>query len=90
MMLQIRYLSQFKKDCMRMEKRSSDMQNLRSVIAKLVMNEPLETKYKDHPMQGKYAGARDCHITPDWILIYTIVGNEPHLIRTGSLSDLFS
>jgi mRNA interferase YafQ len=54
------------------------------------MNKPLETKYKDHPMQGKYAGARDCHITPDWILIYTIVGNELHLIRTGSLSDLFS
>jgi mRNA interferase YafQ len=90
MMLQIRYLSQFKNDCKRMEKRSSDMQKLRTVIAKLVMNKPLETKYKDHPMQGKYAGARDCHITPDWILIYTIVGNELHLIRTGSLSDLFS
>jgi len=89
-MLQIRYLAQFKKDFKRMEKRGSDMQKLRAVITKLVLEEPLEAKHKDHPLQGKYAGARDCHISPNWILIYAIVGSELRLIRTGTHSDLFT
>ena len=89
-MLEIRYLVRFKKDFKRMEKRGSDMRKLHTVIAKLAMNEPLEAKYKDHPLQGNYSEASDCHIGPDWILIYAIVGNELRLIRTGSHSDLFS
>lgn len=89
-MLQIRYLTQFRKDFKRMEKRGKEMLKLRAVIEKLVLQEPLEAKHRDHPLQGQYAGVRECHISPDWILIYAIVGNELRLIRTGSHSDLFS
>lgn len=88
-MRSIRYLGQFKKDYKRMEKRSGDVKKLRAVIEKLVNEEGLEVHYKDHPLQGEYAGARDCHLSPDWILIYAIVGDELRLIRTGTHSDLF-
>ena len=88
-MRSIRYLGQFKKDYKRMEKRGGDVKRLRAVIEKLVNEEELEARYKDHPLQGEYAGARDCHINPDWILIYAIVGDELRLIRTGTHPDLF-
>jgi len=86
----IRYLGQFKKDYNRMEKRGNEIKKLRAVIEKLAIEEELGARYKDHPMQGKFAGARDCHINPDWILIYAIVDNELRLIRTGTHSDLFA
>jgi mRNA interferase YafQ len=85
----IRYLGQFKKDFKRMEKRGGEIKRLRIVIEKLVNAEELEARYKDHPLQGEYAGARDCHISPDWVLIYAIVENELRLIRTGTHADLF-
>lgn len=88
-MRSIRYLGQFKKDFKRMEKRGNNIKKLRLVIQKLVDEEELEARYKDHPLQGEYAGARDCHISPDWILIYAIVGNELRLTRTGTHSDLY-
>ncbi|MGC1377867.1 MAG: type II toxin-antitoxin system YafQ family toxin [Anaerolineales bacterium] len=88
-MRSIRYLGQFKNDYKRMEKRGSDIKKLRAVIEKLVNAEELEARYKDHPLLGKYAGARDCHISPDWVLIYAIVGDELRLIRTGTHADLF-
>ncbi len=85
----IRYSGQFKKDAKLMNKRGIEMKKLRRVIEKLVNEEELEVRAKDHPLQGEYAGARDCHIGPDWILIYAIVGDELRLIRTGTHSDLF-
>ena len=88
-MRSIRYLGQFKKDFKRTEKRGGDVKKLRAVIEKLVNEEELGARYKDHPLQGKFADARDCHISPDWILIYAIAGNELRLIRTGTHSDLF-
>lgn len=87
--LLIRYSGQFKKDYKRMQKRGGDTKKLRLVIEKLVNEEQLEAHYKDHPLQGQFAGARDCHVTPDWILIYAIVQNELRLIRMGTHSDLF-
>jgi mRNA interferase YafQ len=89
MMRTIRYLGKFKQDYKRMAKRGSDIRKLRLVIQKLVNEDELEPRYKDHPLQGKHAGARDCHISPDWILIYAIVGDELRLIRTGAHADLF-
>jgi mRNA interferase YafQ len=86
----IRYLGQFKKDYRLMDKRGMDMKKLRTVIEKLVNEVELEAHYKDHPLRGKFAGARDCHITPNWILIYAVIENELRLIRTGTHSDLFS
>jgi mRNA interferase YafQ len=85
----IRYLGKFKQDFKRMEKRGNDLKKLRVLIEKLVNAEELETRYKDHPLQGEFAGARDCHISPDWILIYAVVENELRLIRTGTHADLF-
>jgi mRNA interferase YafQ len=88
-MRSIRYPGQFKKDYKRMEKRGVEVKKLRGVIEKLVNEEELEARYKDHPLQGEFTGGRDCHISSDWILIYAIVGNELRLIRTGTHSDLF-
>ena len=85
----IRYLGKFKQDFKRMEKRGNDLKKLRVLIEKLVNAEELETRYKDHPLQGDYAGARDCYISPDWVLIYAIVENELRLIRTATHADLF-
>jgi mRNA interferase YafQ len=85
----IRYSGQFKQDVKLMAKRGYDVKKSRVVIEKLVNEEKLEARYRDHPLQGKYAGGRDCHISPDWILIYAIVDNELRLIRTGTHSDLF-
>ena len=85
----IRYSGQFKKDAKLMVKRGHEMKKLRAVIENLVNEDEPEARYKDHPLQGKYSGARDCHISPDWILIYAIAGSELRLIRTGAHSDLF-
>jgi mRNA interferase YafQ len=81
--------AQFEKDVRRAEKRGYEMQKLSPVIALLVREEPFEARHKDHPLKGNYAGARDCHIGPDWLLIYVIEGNELILLRTGTHSDLF-
>jgi len=72
-----------------MEKRGSEMKKLRVVIEKLVNEEELDARHRDHPLQGKFSGTRNCHISPDWVLIYAVVENELRLIRTGTHSDLF-
>ena len=83
------YTSQFKKDFKLIQKQNKDLGKLKTVIAKLAAGEVLEEKFKDHALQGNYAGTRDCHINPDWLLIYAIVGNELRLVRTGSHGELF-
>lgn len=83
------YTNQFKKDFKRAQKQNKDLAKLKAVIAQLAAGETLEPKLKDHSLQGDYAGARDCHLTPDWLLIYAIIGNELRLIRLGSHSELF-
>ena len=64
---------------------------LEEVISILANQEPLPEKFRDHSLLGKYTGCRECHITPDWLLIYEIDGDELilYLTRTGSHSDLF-
>jgi mRNA interferase YafQ len=88
-MLKILYTGQFKRDAKLMEKRGYKLNKLCAVIEVLVNEGTLEARHKDHPLQGKYTGVRDCHISPDWILIYAVVGDELRLIRTGTHSDLF-
>ena len=83
------YTSQFKKDFKLIQKQNKDLGKLKTVIAKLAASDVLEEKFKDHALQGNYAGTRDCHINPDWLLIYAIVGNELRLVRTGSHAELF-
>lgn len=90
-MLTIRYETTFKKDFRRVVKRGYNIRLLQSVIEMLANDEPLPEKYRDHPLTGDYADFRECHITPDWLLIYQIDHGELILCltRTGTHSDLF-
>ena len=65
------------------------MEALRKIMNKLQKEEPLEPKHDDHPLSGEFKDSRDCHIEPDWILIYRIEGDTICFERTGSHSDLF-
>ena len=81
----------FQKDIKRIKKRGYDLSLLTEVIKKLANGEPLPLKNKDHFLIGNFEGCRECHISPDWILIYEI-DNEflfLYLTRTGTHSDLF-
>ena len=83
--------SRFQKDLKRIQKRGYQIQLIKEVVRKLSDGETLEAKYKDHQLSGDYAGCRECHITPDWLLIYEIYEDELilYLTRTGTHSDLF-
>jgi mRNA interferase YafQ len=83
------YTNQFKKDFKRIQKQNKDMEKLKTVIAKLASGETLSEKFKDHALQGDYAGTSDCHLNPDWVLIYAFVDDELRLVRTGSHTELF-
>ena len=61
----------------------------KEIIRKLAGGETLETKYRDHLLSGQYKGTRECHIEPDWLLIYELTESELFLVRTGTHSDLF-
>ena len=90
-MLTIRYESTFKKDFKRIVKRGYNIALLEDVIEMLANREPLPEKYRDHNLTGDYRDFRECHITPDWLLIYKVDSVELilFLTRTGSHSDLF-
>ena len=90
-MLTIRYYSAFKKDYRRAVRRGYDIHLLEKVIRLLAEQKSLPQKYKDHDLLGDYTGYRECHITPDWFLIYRIdrEGLTLVLTRTGTHSDLF-
>lgn len=87
----IRPTSRFQKDLKRIAKRGYDTELLSAVIKKLANGEPLEQKHHDHVLTGNYIGYRECHITPDWLLIYEISDDTLllYLTRTGTHSDLF-
>ena len=81
---------QFKRDVKRAEKQGKDLTKLRAVLAALIRQEPLAAQQRDHSLRGIWKGYRETHIEPDWLLIYRIEGNELHLVRIGSHSDLFT
>jgi mRNA interferase YafQ len=70
-------------------KRGKDPEKIKLVIIALVKEQPLDPKQKDHPLTGNYRGFRDCHIEPDWVMIYRIKEDTLYLERTGTHSDLF-
>lgn len=90
-MLTIKYHTEFKRDFKRIKKRGYHIRLLEEVIEKLAAGEQLPPKNRDHALTGNFAGCRECHITPDWLLIYQIDGNDLilYLSRTGTHSDLF-
>ena len=87
-MLEVRATSRFKKD---LKKRSGqkDIGKLGAAIDLLQAEKPLPERNRDHALTGKYRGHRECHLSPDWLLIYKIDGRFLVLVRTGSHSDLF-
>lgn len=87
----LKYTSRFKKDFKRAKKQNKNVEKLFEVIEKIANGEKLEAKWKDHALSGNYAGTRECHIEPDWLLIYEVFEDTLvlSLLRTGSHSDLF-
>lgn len=88
-MLSIRRLAQFRKDYKRVAKQGKAMQAIDNIIVELATKQLLEKKLKDHKLSGVYKDCRECHIKPDWLLIYQITKSELVLIRTGSHTELF-
>lgn len=90
-MYSIRPTTKFQKDLRRIQKRGYNISLLTEVIKKLANGEQLPEKNKDHNLAGEFSGCRECHITPDWLLVYEIDNNELilYLTRTGTHSDLF-
>ena len=90
-MLKIVSSNQFKKDLKLAAKRGLKIEKLREAVNTLARGEILNEKYRDHPLAGDYNGFRECHIEPDWLLVYRVndVELELFLFRTGSHADLF-
>lgn len=88
-MYQLKYSNKLKKDLKACQKRGYNFSLLEKVLEKLMIPEPLDAKNKDHNLIGNYMGFRECHITPDWLLIYRYDGKYLELSRTGTHSDLF-
>ena len=81
--------TQFKRDVRRTGRRGKDLAKLRVLLASLIRQEPLFERYLDHPLRGNWKDCREAHIEPDWLLIYRVIGDQLHLVRTGSHADLF-
>ena len=82
----------FRKDLKLIKKRGIDTTELNKVVGMLLKDEKLPAKHKDHALSGEYIGIRECHIRPDWLLLYELSGDKLVLIlnRTGSHSDIFT
>lgn len=90
-MLTLKTTTQFRKDYKLMKKRGYKMDLLENVLEKLLQEKPLAEKHRDHALVGNYTGFRECHILPDWLLIYQMDSEMLLLVasRTGTHSDLF-
>lgn len=88
-MLQAIYLNRFEKDLKRIQKRGKDMNKFKTLVLKLLAGEELEQRYRDHLLVGNFANRRECHLEPDWLLIYRFDGEKVIFERTGSHADLF-
>ena len=91
MKYEIRFSTQFKKDVKLAKKQGKDMDKLFLIIEQLAERKPLAEKHRDHALSGVYTGCRECHIEPDWLLIYEVFDDVLVLLltRTGSHSELF-
>ncbi len=88
-MLEVSFTNQFKKDYKLCIKRGYDMLLLQNIINILAIPAILPERNKDHDLKGTYIGRRECHILPDWLLVYKVNGNRLVLYRTGTHLDLF-
>tara|TARA_B110000003_G_C16550676_1_gene496470 strand:+ start:177 stop:446 length:270 start_codon:yes stop_codon:yes gene_type:complete len=81
--------SQFKKDLKKAKRQGKDLKLLQSVVITLANEEPLEEHFRDHELTGNWRGYSECHVKPDWLLIYKVDGEDLKLARLGSHSELF-
>ena len=91
MKYKIKYTKKFKKDLKQAKKQGKDIEKLFEIIEKIAKDEALDERYRDHSLTGNYKGVRECHIEPDFLLIYEKIDEMLvlSLVRTGSHSDLF-
>lgn len=91
MKYEVKFTNQFKKDIKLAKKQGKSLSKMYDVIEKLANGESLEEKYRDHSLTGNYKGCRECHIEPDWLLVYEIINDVLVLMlyRVGSHSELF-
>ena len=91
MKYRVKPTSRFQKDLKRIQKRGYDIDKIKDVVLTLAEGKTLDPRHDDHPLTGEYSACRECHITPDWLLIYEIYEDELilYLTRTGTHSDLF-
>lgn len=83
------YTTAFKKDTKLAKKRGLDIEALKAVMTLLIEDKPLPAKHVNHKLSGDWKDHWDCHIAPDWVLIYKLVPGEVIFARTGSHADLF-
>jgi len=83
------YTVAFKKDLAKAVRRNKDVTKLITIVSMLINEMPLPAKHENHPLKGGYIGHMDCHIEPDWILIYKVDKQYIEFVRTGTHSDLF-
>lgn len=90
-MLKLKLTAKYRKDHKRLFKRGYDMAKLKAVIDILLERKPLPRRYKDHALTGDFEGYRECHVLPDWLLIYAVNNDDLVLVafRTGTHADLF-
>ncbi len=88
-MLELHRTKRFEKDYVLMKKRGYNMKRLQEIVIQLQIPETLPRKNKDHNLSGNLDGFRECHIQPDWLLMYKQTETDLYLMRTGTHSDLF-
>lgn len=88
-MKRIKLAHEFKRDMKKLKKRGKDLSKLDKVVQSLIKSKKLDSKYREHKLQGNYINKLECHLEPDWLLIYEIDDAYVTLYRTGSHSDLF-
>ena len=88
-MLRPVYTNQFNKDVKRDKKRGKDLKTLKEIVCLLIEEKSLPVKNKDHKLGGNFNECRECHLEPDWLLIYKIEAENIFFVRTGTHADLF-
>ena len=88
-MLQPLYLKSFEKELARDKKRGKDFSKMKKVMSMLLQEEQLPVKYRNHKLKGEFEGYWECHVEPDWLLVYKKTNTHIIFVRTGTHSDLF-
>jgi mRNA interferase YafQ len=83
------HTTQFERDLRLLQRRGKDIEKLKQVLTALINEEPLAERFLDHPLKGNFKNRRECHLEPDWLLIYKLNDDEIIFERTGAHSDLF-